>query len=56
MAQWIRPHTLSHEVPGLNLLASGRVPLGQETVSSLPSPLERIKAVGPLVAIRSLLS
>ena len=26
VAQWIRPHTLNREVPGLNLLAAAVVP------------------------------
>ena len=29
MAQWIRPQTLNHEVPGSNLLATAVVPLGK---------------------------
>ena len=41
MAQWIRPWTLNREVPGSNLLAAGSSALGQGTLSSLPSPLER---------------
>ena len=27
--QWIRPQTLNHEVPGSNLLAAAKVPLGK---------------------------
>ena len=41
MAQWIRPQILSHEVPCSNLLAAAVVLLGEGTLSSLPSPLER---------------
>ena len=41
LAQLIRPQTLNCEVPGSNLLASGSSALGQGTLSSLPSPLER---------------
>ena len=38
MAQWIRPQTVNREVPSSNLLAAAVVPLGQGTLSSLPSP------------------
>ena len=49
MAQWIRPWTLNREVPGSNLLAAAcSSALGQGTLSSLPSPSEILKAVGPL--------
>ena len=41
VAQWIRPWTLNHEVPGSNLQAVAFSALGQGTLSSLPSPLER---------------
>ena len=41
VAQWIRPQTLNREVPGSNLLAAAVCALGQGTLSSLPSPLER---------------
>ena len=40
VAQWIRPRTLNHEVPGSNL-GSGSSALWQGTLSSLPSPSER---------------
>ena len=42
VAQWIRPRTLSREVLGSNLLAAAVSALGQGTLSSSPSPLERI--------------
>ena len=44
VAQWIRPVTLSHEVPGFESAGSGSSALGQGTVSSLPSPLERTES------------
>ena len=41
VAQWIRPQTLHHEVPGSNLLAAAVSALRQGTLSSLPSSSER---------------
>ena len=40
VAQWIRPWTLRHEVPGSNLPAASVMPLGKAHYP-LPSPLER---------------
>ena len=50
MAQWIRPRTLNHEVPGLNLLAAAVVPLGKALYPHCLLPRKGLKAVGPLVA------
>ena len=41
VAQWIRPQTLTCEVPGSNPLAAVVCALGQGNLSSLPGPLER---------------
>ena len=50
MAQWIRPRTLNHDVPGSNLLAAAVVLLGKALYPHCPVPRKRLKAVGPLAA------
>ena len=50
MAQWIRPQTLNHEVPGSNLLAAAVVPLGKALYPHCLVPRKGLKAIGPLVA------
>ena len=50
MAQWIRPWTLSREVPGSNLLAAAVVPLGKALYPHCLVPQKGLKAVGPLDA------
>ena len=50
MAQWIRPWTLSCEVPGSNLLAVAVVPLGKALYPHCLVPWKLPKAVGPLVS------
>ena len=47
LAQWIRPQTLSHEVPGLNLLAAAVVLLGKALYPHCLVPWKGLKAVGP---------
>ena len=41
VAKWIRPWTLNHEVPGSNLLAAAKVPLGKELYPHCIFPSER---------------
>ena len=41
MAQWIRPGTLNHEIPGSNPLAASVVPLGEALYALCPVPSER---------------
>ena len=50
VAQWIRSQTLNPEVPGLNLLAGGVVPLGKALYPHCLVHRKGLKAVGPLVA------
>ena len=51
MAQWIRPWTLNHEVPGSNLLAAAvPVSMGKALYPHCLVPQKGLKAVGPLVA------
>ena len=50
VAQWIRPQTLNHEVPGSNLLAATVVPLGKALYPYCLVPRKGPKAVGLLVA------
>ena len=50
MAQWIRPRTLNHEVPGTNLLAAAVVPSGKALSPHCLVPRKGTKAVGPLAA------
>ena len=51
MAQWIKPRTLSREVPGSDLLAAAAVvPLGKAFYPHYLVPRKGLKAVGPLVA------
>ena len=50
VAQWIRPRTLNHEVPGSNLLAAAVVPLGKALYPHCLVPQKGLKAGGPLVA------
>ena len=45
MAQWIKPLTPNHGVPGSNLMAAAVVPLEKAFI-----PRKGLKAVGPLVA------
>ena len=45
VAQWIRPLTLTLEVPGLNPLAMTVCALEQGTLSSLPIVLQREKDI-----------
>ena len=49
MAQWIRPRTLNHEVPGSDLLAAAVVALGKALYPPCLVPRKGLKAVGPLV-------
>ena len=57
MAQWIRPRTLSREVPGSNLLAAAAMPLGKALYPHYLVPRKGLKIVGLLVAcLSSLLS
>ena len=49
VVQWIRPRTLTCEVPGSNPLAPTVCALGQGTLSSLHSFPRGLKFVGPLV-------
>ena len=50
VAQWIRPRTINHEVPGSNLLAAAVVPLGKALYPHCLVPRKGLKAVGLLVA------
>ena len=50
MAQWLRPQTLNHEVPNLNLLAAAVVPLGKALYPHCLVLWKGLKAVGLLVA------
>ena len=50
MAQWIRPQTLTREVPSSNLLAAAVVLLGKALYRHCRVPRKGFKAVGPLVA------
>ena len=50
MAQWIRPQTLSREVPDSNLQAVTDVPLGKALYPHCLVPRKGLKAVGPQVA------
>ena len=50
VAQWIRPQTLSREVPSSNLLAAAVVPLGMALYSHCLVPWKGLKTIGPLVA------
>ena len=47
MAQWIRPQTLSREVPGSNLLAATVVPLGKALYPHCLVPRKGLRAIGP---------
>ena len=49
MAQWIRPQSLSREVPSLNLLVAAVVPLGKALYSHCLVPRKGLQAVGPLL-------
>ena len=49
VVQWIRPRTLSREVPGSNLLTAAVVPLGKAFYPHRLVPWTGLKAVGPLV-------
>ena len=49
VAQWIRPVTLSHEVPDSNLLAAALVPLGKALYHHCLVLWKGPKAFGPLV-------
>ena len=50
VAQWVRPCTLNHEIPGSNLLAAAVVPLDKALYSYCLVPQKGLKAVGTLVA------
>ena len=51
MAQWIRPQTFNHEVPGSNLLAAAAVmPFGKALYPHCPVPWKGLKTIGPLGA------
>ena len=50
VAQWIRPQTLSREVPGSNLLAAAVEPLGKALYPHCLVLRKGLKAVGLLVA------
>ena len=51
MAQWIKPQTLNHEVPGSNLLEleAAVVLLGKALYPHCLVPWKGLKAIGPLV-------
>ena len=49
VAQWIRPQTLNHAVPGSNPLAAAVVPLGKALYPHCLVPRKGPKAIGPLV-------
>ena len=51
VAQWIRPWTLTREVPGLNLLVAAVVPLGKTLYPHCLVPPKGLKAIGPLVKL-----
>ena len=53
MAQWIRPWTLSHEVPGSNLLAAAVVPLGKALYPHCLVHWKGLKPIGPCCLIIS---
>ena len=50
VAQWIRPLTLNHEVPGSNLLAAPVVPSGKALYPHCLVSQKGLNAIGPLVA------
>ena len=50
VAQWIRPWTLSREVPSSNLLAVAVVPMGKAFYPHCLVPWKGLKAIGLLVA------
>ena len=49
VAQWIRPRTLSREVPGSDFMAAAAVPLGKAPYLNYLVPRKGLKTIGPLV-------
>ena len=55
MAQWIRPRTLNHEIPGSNLLAAAVVPLDKALYHYCLVPMKGLKVLVPwLLAYKQL--